>query len=56
MLAAPAVGGPTTATDPAGRLPITRQAVAEHLAMLADAGLVAGERRRGPWPPTAGAS
>jgi DNA-binding transcriptional ArsR family regulator len=44
-----AAGGPATATDLAGRLPITRQAIAKHLALLAGAGLVAaapGERRR----------
>lgn len=42
-------GGPATATDLATRLPITRQAVAKHLALLAEAGLVRaepGERRR----------
>jgi DNA-binding transcriptional ArsR family regulator len=49
ILAALAVGGPATATDLAGRLPITRQAIAKHLALLAGAGLVTaepGERRR----------
>jgi DNA-binding transcriptional ArsR family regulator len=49
ILAALAAGGPATATDLATRLPITRQAVAKHLALLAEAGLVAaepGERRR----------
>src|SRR4051794_1134402 len=49
ILAALAAGGPATATDLAGRLPITRQAIAKHLALLADAGLVTaepGERRR----------
>ena len=49
ILAALASGGPATATDLAGRLPITRQAVAKHLALLAGAGLVRpepGERRR----------
>jgi DNA-binding transcriptional ArsR family regulator len=49
ILAALAAGGAATATDLAGRLPITRQAIAKHLALLADAGLVAaepGERRR----------
>lgn len=49
ILAALAAGGPTTATDLAVRLPITRQAIAKHLALLAEAGLVAaepGERRR----------
>jgi DNA-binding transcriptional ArsR family regulator len=49
ILAALAAGGPATATDLAARLPITRQAIAKHLALLADAGLVTpepGERRR----------
>src|SRR5262249_21061421 len=49
ILAALASGGPATATDLAGRLPITRQAIAKHLALLAGAGLVTaqpGERRR----------
>jgi DNA-binding transcriptional ArsR family regulator len=49
ILAALAAGGPATATDLATGLPITRQAIAKHLAVLADAGLVAaepGERRR----------
>lgn len=49
ILAALAASGPATATDLATHLPITRQAVAKHLALLADAGLVAaepGERRR----------
>ena len=49
ILAALATGGPATATDLAARLPITRQAIAKHLALLAEAGLVAaepGERRR----------
>ena len=49
ILAALAAGGPATATDLAIRLPITRQAIAKHLALLAEAGLVAaepGERRR----------
>lgn len=49
LLAALAAGGPSTATDLATRLPITRQAIAKHLALLADAGLVTaepGERRR----------
>ena len=44
-----ALGGPATATDLAGRLPITRQAIAKHLVLLAGAGLVTaepGERRR----------
>src|SRR5215472_3124436 len=49
ILAALASEGPATATDLAGRLPITRQAIAKHLALLAEAGLVTaepGERRR----------
>ena len=49
ILAALAAGGPATATDLAARLPITRQAIAKHLALLAEAGLVGaepGERRR----------
>jgi DNA-binding transcriptional ArsR family regulator len=49
ILAALAAAGPATATDLAGRLPITRQAIAKHLALLAEAGLVSaepGERRR----------
>ena len=49
ILTALASGGPATATDLAGRLPITRQAIAKHLSLLADAGLVIaepGERRR----------
>src|SRR6201997_4292998 len=39
ILAALASGGPATATDLAGQLPITRQAIAKHLALLAEAGL-----------------
>jgi DNA-binding transcriptional ArsR family regulator len=49
ILAALAAGGPATATDLTARLPITRQAIAKHLALLAVAGLVTaepGERRR----------
>src|SRR5919112_3721361 len=49
ILAALAAGGPATATDLAARLPITRQAIAKPLALLAEAGLVVaepGERRR----------
>jgi DNA-binding transcriptional ArsR family regulator len=49
ILAALAAGGPSTATDLAKRLPITRQAIAKHLNLLAEAGLVTaeqGERRR----------
>jgi DNA-binding transcriptional ArsR family regulator len=36
--------GPTTPTQLASQLPITRQAVAKHLAALSDAGLVAVTR------------
>jgi DNA-binding transcriptional ArsR family regulator len=49
ILAALASDGPATATDLATRLPITRQAIAKHLALLTEAGLVTaepGERRR----------
>ena len=49
ILAELASGGPATATDLAARLPITRQAIAKHLALLAEVGLVKGEpggRRR----------
>jgi DNA-binding transcriptional ArsR family regulator len=49
ILAALAASGPATATDLATRLPITRQAIAKHLVLLAEAELVAaepGERRR----------
>jgi DNA-binding transcriptional ArsR family regulator len=49
ILATLAAGGPATATDLATRLPITRQAIAKHLALLAETGLVTaepGERRR----------
>lgn len=37
--------GPTTATQLAATLPVTRQAVAKHLGVLSDAGLVAADRR-----------
>jgi DNA-binding transcriptional ArsR family regulator len=37
--------GPSTATDLAAGLPVTRQAVAKHLAALAAAGLVTASRR-----------
>jgi DNA-binding transcriptional ArsR family regulator len=49
ILAQLAAQGPATATDLAGRLPISRQAIAKHLGLLTEAGLVrteAGERRR----------
>jgi DNA-binding transcriptional ArsR family regulator len=49
ILATLASAGPATATDLADCLPVTRQAIAKHLALLAEAGLVRaepGERRR----------
>jgi DNA-binding transcriptional ArsR family regulator len=44
MVSALAEDGSVTATELAGRLPITRQAVAKHLGALGEAGLVHGER------------
>jgi DNA-binding transcriptional ArsR family regulator len=41
ILASLAEHGPSTATDLSGRLAMTRQGVAKHLALLAEAGLVA---------------
>jgi DNA-binding transcriptional ArsR family regulator len=49
ILASLATAGPSTATELAARLPITRQAIAKHLTLMTDAGLVSpepGERRR----------
>ncbi len=49
ILATLATDGAATATDLAARLPISRQAISKHLALMTDAGLVApepGERRR----------
>ena len=49
ILAVLAAGGPATATDLADALPITRQGIAKHLALLTGAGLVSpvpGEGRR----------
>ena len=40
-----AESGPATATELAGDLPVTRQAVAKHLATLAEAGLVSSDRQ-----------
>lgn len=37
--------GPSTATGLASQLPVTRQAVAKHLAALSDAGLVTATQR-----------
>jgi DNA-binding transcriptional ArsR family regulator len=47
ILATLATDGPATATDLAARLPITRQAIAKHLALMADAGLVTPEPAEG---------
>lgn len=44
VLRAVAERGPVTATALADGLPVTRQAVAKHLGLLRDAGLVAAER------------
>lgn len=44
VLRAVAEDGPLTATELAGRLPVTRQAVAKHLGTLQAAGLVTSER------------
>ena len=49
ILTALATRGPATATDLADRLPVSRQAIAKHLVLLSEAGLVTaepGERRR----------
>ncbi|MCU1396756.1 MAG: ArsR family transcriptional regulator [Ilumatobacteraceae bacterium] len=49
ILATLAADGPATVGDLAARLPITRQAIAKHLALMTEAGLVTpepGERRR----------
>ncbi|HTW07916.1 MAG TPA: metalloregulator ArsR/SmtB family transcription factor [Acidimicrobiales bacterium] len=45
ILAALATDGPSTVTELAVRLPITRQAIAKHLALMAEAGLVTPEPR-----------
>ena len=47
ILAVLAAHGPATATDLSNSLPITRQAIAKHLALLAEAGLVAAEPGEG---------
>ena len=54
ILAALAAGGPATATDLATRLPITRQAIAKHLALLSDAGLGRNDMLAGEWPGLSG--
>ena len=45
LVEAVAARGSATATELAAGLPVTRQAVAKHLATLADAGLVESERQ-----------
>ena len=45
VLSAVAERGSATATELAGIVPVSRQAVAKHLGVLAAAGLVASERR-----------
>ena len=45
VLEAVAEDGPASATALSARFPVTRQAVAKHLAALAEAGLVRPERR-----------
>ena len=47
ILASLAEHGPSTATDLSGRLSITRQGIAKHLALLADAGLVTSDAGAG---------
>ncbi len=47
ILAALAASGPCTATDLTNALPITRQGIAKHLTLLADAGLVDAEPGEG---------
>jgi DNA-binding transcriptional ArsR family regulator len=47
ILASLAEHGPSTATDLAGRLAITRQGITKHLALLDDAGLVASHSGAG---------
>jgi DNA-binding transcriptional ArsR family regulator len=47
ILAALAEHGPSTATDLSARLAITRQGVAKHLALLAEASLVTSDAGRG---------
>jgi DNA-binding transcriptional ArsR family regulator len=47
ILAALAQHGPSTATDLAGRLSITRQGISKHLALLTEAGLVSSTAEGG---------
>jgi len=44
LLATLAAAGPATATELAAGLPISRQAIAKHLAVLRDAGLVTSHK------------
>ena len=47
ILASLAERGPSTATDLSGRLSISRQGIAKHLGLLAEAGLVTSEAGAG---------
>jgi DNA-binding transcriptional ArsR family regulator len=47
ILAELSARGPATATELATALPLTRQGIAKHLALLADAGLVSAEPGEG---------
>jgi DNA-binding transcriptional ArsR family regulator len=47
ILASLAEHGPSTATELSGRLSITRQGIAKHLGLLADAGLVSSDAGAG---------
>ena len=47
ILASLAEHGPSTATDLSGRLSLTRQGIAKHLALLAEAGLVTSDSGAG---------
>ena len=47
ILASLAQHGPSTATDLSGRLAMTRQGIAKHLALLAEAGLVTSDSGAG---------
>jgi len=47
ILASLAEHGPSTATDLSGRLDMTRQGIAKHLALLSEAGLVTSDSGTG---------
>lgn len=47
LLAALAEHGPSTATELSARVPITRQGITKHLALLVEAGLVTSDAGRG---------